>query len=153
MNKKEYKSISFKSGNERAEFYDDRLNFHVYVMTIWLSKQIKEKYNKDIWIIVTEVFRTREEQRRIYGENTEDVSPHEWWNAVDISVRNLIHVGIDPDELVELVNKHWIYGHGKYKCAIRHDVGKGDHIHLQAFPGTTKFVGKKLHRRKKEESI
>lgn len=46
-----------------------------------------------------------------------------------------------PDKLIEIekyINKRWIYDQTRpnMKCCIVHDVGKGNHIHLQVHPKT-----------------
>ena len=44
----------------------------------------------------------------------------------------------NPQEIVNDINSYWIYDPKrlKYMCAILHDTGKGEHIHLQAHSRT-----------------
>lgn len=129
--------IKYKSDKERLEFHNPLLNSVVFNMTLWLSKQIL------IDIVITEVFRTIEEQKKIYGEDVITLSPHTFWNAVDIRTSNLIESGIDPADIKKLINENWAYNHGKFQCAVYGDERHRDHIHLQSYYNKTKFIGKK----------
>lgn len=60
-------------------------------------------------------------------------SPHEDGRAADISIRGLGEKNIA--ELVAYINRRFPYqGNSRYKTALRHDVGQGDHIHFQVAP-------------------
>lgn len=81
-------------------------------------------------LYITEVFRTKKEQKDIYGNNKK-VSPHELWDAVDIRTNDLSveQVKILKKDITDLFN---IFGNNIYKItAIYHDVGLGPHIHIQ----------------------
>jgi len=56
--------------------------------------------------------------------------------GVDLRLRN----GRIGDALADLVNLAWVYDPDRpeKKCAIYHDVGKGEHLHLQVHPKTVK---------------
>jgi hypothetical protein len=47
-----------------------------------------------------------------------------------------------PEDLVESANKDWVYDpkRPELKCFIYHDVGKGEHFHLQAH-NNTRYIG------------
>ncbi len=92
-------------------------------------------------LIVTCLLRTRQEQECIFalaqklGRKEPERSPHEFGRAADIRTQEI------PDEviveLVEYLNRKYPYdaltgsAQATRKCAIRHDVGSGDHVHVQ----------------------
>jgi len=43
-----------------------------------------------------------------------------------------------PEKIVEAVNTHWEYDYKRpyMNCALLHDAGSGEHIHLQVHPNT-----------------
>ena len=47
----------------------------------------------------------------------------------------------NPQNIVDTINKVWMYDYKRphMKCAIYHDTGQGDHIHLQVHPNTRKI--------------
>jgi hypothetical protein len=51
--------------------------------------------------------------------------------------------GKEAIEKVEKINSHWEYDSSRphMKCAIVHNVGKGEHIHLQVHPNTVIIKG------------
>ncbi len=86
-------------------------------------------------LVVTCLLRTRKEQERIFalaqklGRKEPERSPHEFGRAADIRTQEI------PDEviveLVDYLNRKYPYDNPNMKCAIRHDVGSGDHVHVQ----------------------
>lgn len=48
----------------------------------------------------------------------------------------------EPQKIVDDINKHWEYDFKRpeKKCAILHNIGKGEHIHLQVHR-RTKYLG------------
>ncbi len=63
-------------------------------------------------------------------------SPHEFWRAADLSIHGISDSVIS--DLVAYLNEKYPYDPstssgqaGRYKTALRHDVGFGDHLHLQ----------------------
>lgn len=48
----------------------------------------------------------------------------------------------NPGVVVASINSVWQYDPARpeMKCAIRHNVGRGDHIHLQVHPNTMKRI-------------
>ena len=120
--------------------------YKVNPMTVKLLYWVNEWAEKNMGIkvlIVTDVLRTQEEQDQIYRhliiyKQKPWKSVHQFGKGLDIAVSNLIEIGIDPDKLVKAVNANWIYdpSRPKKKCAVRHDVGRGYHIHLQVHSNT-----------------
>ena len=56
----------------------------------------------------------------------------------------------NPQSVVDDINAHWKYDHERpeMRCAIYHDVGRGQHIHLQAHDHT-KYTGALKHTKEK----
>lgn len=54
----------------------------------------------------------------------------------------------DPQSIVDDINKHWIYHPDPEKrhnhCALLHDSGEGEHIHLKTHDKTVYLSGKEL---------
>jgi len=50
------------------------------------------------------------------------------------------HVYTNPKKIVNHINKRWIYDpkRPEKKVAMLHNVGSGEHIHLQTHPNTTR---------------
>ncbi|MCB0221349.1 MAG: hypothetical protein KDH09_16755, partial [Chrysiogenetes bacterium] len=92
-------------------------------------------------LLVTCLLRTREEQRTIFeravqlGLKEPERSPHEFGRAADIRTHGIPEKVIA--ELVTYINHKYPYdpstgsGQAHRKCAIRHNVGGGDHLHIQ----------------------
>ena len=86
--------------------------------------------------IVTNLWRSNAEQIRIYRNNAKFVkkpwrSVHELWRGCDVSIKNLTSEEIKA--IVEAINEIYQYDKDRptKKTAIHHDVGAGDHIHIQ----------------------
>ena len=95
----------------------------------WLSGYLAQ--TQDIDVIVTDLLRTREEQRALYPDEPEKKSVHQFGRGVDIGVTDID----DPKALESYINNTWPYGDGKHKTALYHTVHKdkkrGKHIHIQ----------------------
>ncbi len=88
---------------------------------------------------ITCLLRSRARQEEIYrtavelGRKEPPKSPHEDGRAADFSIRGLTEAEIAG--LVDYLNTRFPYqGSSKYRTALRHDVGQGDHIHVQVSP-------------------
>ena len=91
----------------------------------WLSGYLQQTQGIDV--MVTDLIRTREEQRALYPDEPDKRSVHEFWRGADIRSEDIE----DPKALESYINYTWPYGKGRIKTAIHHDVGRGDHIHIQ----------------------
>ena len=80
---------------------------------------------------VTEVHRSHSEQRALCKRLgiRPYLTVHTYWRGVDLSVKHLTAPQVATVEA--MVNERFSYGRGK-KVAIHHNVGAGDHIHIQA---------------------
>ena len=91
---------------------------------------VKAKYNLDIK--VTDTYRTQEEQDKIYASNERYKvkkwqSVHQGGRGADISVKGMTNEMIN--DIVDTMNR--IKYSDKHKTALSHNVGWGNHIHLQ----------------------
>lgn len=81
----------------------------------------------DRWLRPTQIFRTRQSQIRIYGEDKPSGHREVPARAIDISIRNL-----DGQFITRLLNHFETYlKMGAFFSLIYHDVGSGKHLHLQ----------------------
>jgi hypothetical protein len=122
-------SISFKTDREKGEWEILKIKNKLLVkITEYLSKLSKEKANKEI--IITSIFRTLEEQKKIYGVNV--FSVHVLWRALD--VRSFIYTEEQIKYFVEEINKKFMYDPTRtyLKVCLYHSVNhNGWHLHLQ----------------------
>lgn len=111
---------------------DSRIKALVFEAAACLARQGKP-------LVITCLLRDRATQEAIYqkamsiGAKEPIRSPHEDGRAVDISTRGLSDDVIAG--LVDHLNRTFPYeGNPRFRTAIRHDVGQGDHIHIQVAP-------------------
>ena len=147
-------AIKVKNNSKRlmSEIWDlKRHNRDLLMLLLFLRDLYEGLYLGDI--IITHIYRTPEEQRDIYKDTERYklkpfTSPHQYYQAVDIScnivesraLRTCLHLfkqykqvskndaaSFSVFHINDLFNKTNYY---KY-TAKRHDVGRGDHIHIQ----------------------
>ena len=134
--------IQFKYARLKDQFdspsVDSRLKDIVYWLASWCW------YNLEKSIIITHILRTQEQQDAIYNGNASYVrepwqSVHQYGRGVDLSVKYYTQVEIA--RIQDTLNKKFLYNkEGKNTCVV-HDVGLGEHIHIQVDNSTeTKFV-------------
>ena len=95
----------------RSPLLDNRLRFIVYA----LAGFIQNEYSKTITIT------------SIYREG--DPGTHGCWRAVDIRTWN--YSDDEIADIINFINKSLPYGYGAYKTSLYHNVGQGEHIHIQ----------------------
>lgn len=121
--------MKFKSERIKEEFeLLKSKNVELYNLVISLDTYILDKYKKQI--VLTDLFRNKAEQEKIYGLGTKRVSPHMLWHAVDL--RSSIFLQKEIEEIVSYLNQK--YNHkNKYKfTAMCHEVKNfGMHFHIQ----------------------
>lgn len=124
-----------KYKDELIESYWKRVDERIRTILSFVDLFTQAKFGKEI--TVTELMRLRIHQIVIYKRlpKYKDVheseiphSVHEYGRGADFRTTNFEEEEIA--EILELLNKI-PYGKGKYLTAIRHDIGTGDHIHLQ----------------------
>lgn len=111
---------------------DSRIKALIFEAAAYLAR-------RNMSLTITCLLRDRAVQDAIYkkavtiGAKEPARSPHEDGRAVDISIRGLSEEVISG--LVGHLNGTFPYeGNPRFKTAIRHDVGQGDHIHIQVAP-------------------
>lgn len=127
-------TINFKTGKLDADLpkVDSRIKALIFETAAYLSRL-------NLTLTITCLLRDRAVQDAIYrnavtiGAKEPARSPHEDGRAVDISIRGLSDEVIIS--LIDHLNQTFPYeGNPKFKTALRHDVGQGDHVHIQVAP-------------------
>jgi len=85
---------------------------------------------------ITEIYRTAEMQRAYYPGNPGQLSVHQFWRGVDIRISD--QVPEFAKNIVSNINHTWAYGRVGMQTALVHDVGMGNHLHLQTIDGGLK---------------
>ncbi len=107
---------------------DERLK----AMLFFLDYYVTQRYNKEI--MITELIRTQAEQDIIYKDDPKYkkgpkwASVHQYGRGADLRVSEFTLDEIK--DILDLLNKI-PYGDGRHKTALIHNVGFGDHIHIQ----------------------
>lgn len=120
--------IKFKTDRIEKEF--DQLyskNMDLYQIVVFAMYASQTKYKKDL--IITEVYRTQEEQDKYYKGKNKFRSPHQDWKAVDIRTFHLETKEIK--DLVKIINSRYNSTSKYIPVAFYHDIGLGKHIHIQ----------------------
>lgn len=82
--------IGYKTIKELEEFYSEKLNTELQLLVFAIATFIRHYQNE--CVIVTEVYRTKEERQKLYKPTSEyynKVGAHERWEAVDLRAWNL----------------------------------------------------------------
>lgn len=110
-------------------------NMPLAVLLDDLSAYIESAFEKNV--IVTMIFRTREQQEAIYGKGTKRKSPHMFWNAIDI--RDWIYSQSEKQQIIkwlkdgyDATNQSGFIAQAASKTVWLHQVGAhGMHFHIQ----------------------
>ncbi len=127
MERMEMFPVEFKAARQRQEFYSPKLNDRLFWVVGLISLWVSRKHGRAPEI--TEVYRTEAEQRRIYANDPNRKSVHQFWRGCDIVVRGLgsaAHV-----EIKDFVNRLFLYGKPGHETCVYHDAGTGWHLHVQ----------------------
>lgn len=124
--------IEFKTQNEKDEWHSGNVNPKLISIINILSMICFSLFNKIITI--TEVFRTQEENDKIYGwtesnNSTRPISVHTYWRGVDIRTFNFKKSEIEI--IVNILNSIPYKKIGNIKTAVYGDKRHLDHIHIQ----------------------
>lgn len=127
--------ISFKTKRIEKEWNDLKFkNKDLYDLVEDLSVWVNKEMGKQL--VLTMIYRTQEEQDYLYRndkryQQKKFKSPHQFGHAVDLRSRTFTKL-----EIIKIEN----YLNDKYDrnnyykwTALCHDVGAGDHFHLQFF--------------------
>lgn len=112
-------------------------NEDLYNLVQDVAKYTSNKFNK--FITITMIFRSQEEQDSIYQGKINSVgrkydenpwkSPHQFWHSVDLRSRDFTKNEIK--DLVDYINNKYNSDNFYKWTAKNHDVGLGDHFHIQ----------------------
>lgn len=80
-------------------------------------------------ITITHILRSKAQQLAFYPGKPYKPSVHESWRGIDISLRG-VKISL-AKEAVEKINQWFPYGKQGIKTALIHDIGLGNHLHLQ----------------------
>jgi len=136
--------VCFKNDSARLkrEYNDlEDSNKGLYDLLTDLAKFCKDSYNKDV--VLTMILRTKEEQDNIYKgtKNSKGVkyddkpwkSPHQFSHALDI--RSKTYTKNEIKAIEEYLNDKYNSKNFYKWTALCHDVGQGDHFHIQFVEG------------------
>lgn len=134
--------IKFKEDRQRTEFESGKLDIRLKIITFALAGYLYHKYK--YVLTITDIYREQAEQDDIYKDNPDYKkkpwnSTHQYWRAEDIRTVDMLEV-IKRDTLWFL--NHFIYT-GGHDTKIDHDVGRGEHIHLQVDNDDITSISKK----------
>jgi hypothetical protein len=121
--------ITFKEHSLNTEWLSTllskRLKFILYSLTAFAYIEFGKV------VELTCIFRTQEQQDiyRAKAPSEPEFSPHTYWRAIDISIKYFTENEIN--EILDYINSSVDYGDGEHLTAKRHNIGLGDHIHLQ----------------------
>jgi len=137
--------MRFKSDRIEKEWgsgkLDKRLQFIVIFLDWYCRNFVTRIDGTKQDIQVTCIYRTPQENLAIYkGDKKQaDKSPHPYWRGVDIGVNAF---SLDTRaQLRDLINKHF-KNIGKAKVCVWHNVGLGDHFHIQVGSGQYSYIYK-----------
>ncbi len=123
--------MRFKTVRIANEWESDNLDKRLRVIVIFLDWYCLKFLKRDIQL--TCIHRTQKEQNAIYGGNPKYQkkpwkSVHQFQRGIDIGV-NAFTTEV-KQILCNMLNKRFSYK-GNYKTCVWHDVGLGDHFHIQ----------------------
>lgn len=123
--------LGFKTKRIHEEWNSKKLSIRLTYIIDALVKFTSCEFGKPV--ILTEIYRTDEEQKNIYGPLVSIKSVHQYWRAVDI--RTSIYTEDEINKILLFLN---MFSYDKkrqrYKTALRHDVNAyGDHVHIQTY--------------------
>jgi len=120
--------MQFKSERITKEWNSGQLDVRLTGILLYLDWYLKTTYSIDL--VITQLFRTKEEQRAIYGDVNTPVSVHEHWRGADIRIKDWPEgVPKDVESHLNGVYRYSVNTH--HETAFVHDIGHGNHMHLQ----------------------
>ena len=127
--------IEFKNDSERLQEEWGELgsrNVALKNLVFDVASYVWSKYEKNI--IITMIYRTDEEQDAIYADDEryqkkKFKSPHQFMQAVDL--RSKVFTNEEIDDIVNHINEKFDDSNWYNWTAKCHDVGLGDHFHIQ----------------------
>jgi hypothetical protein len=129
------KIIQYQTERIKTEFdfIDNRLRIILYA----LSSFVYHKFGKSI--ILTDLLRTSLEQLAIYPDKPNQVSVHQEGRGADVSVKWFTDE--ECSDILKFLNTAFEYNN-LYKTALIHDVGQGNHLHIQVNYGNFTYINR-----------
>lgn len=127
--------LKFKSTRVRDEYAMlPAKNLPLFNVLIDLMQFVAEKYGKELTL--THIFREQSEQDAFYRTNERYTvkpwkSPHQIWHGLDFRSRDFNRA--EQDGIVEYLNLKYNKGNHYARTALVHNVGHGDHGHVQYY--------------------
>ena len=134
--------MRYKKERIKKEWESDKLDKRLKIIVIFLDWYCKKYMGRDIQL--TCIFRTQKEQDAIYGDDPKYqkkpwYSVHQFHRGIDIGVNAF--TTSKKRILRNVLNKRFYYGK-RHKTCVWHDVGLGDHFHVQVSSGNTTRIYK-----------
>lgn len=142
-------AFRFKRGEQvrlRNEF--EKMDPRLQVLSLSLMGFCLHHFHKDL--VVTEIYRTEEQQRSYYPDRPYRPSVHQFGRGIDFGIRKYPADQLEPypypyprdnpafsNEELDLLTKWYEQAvsyddeRPEYDSLIHHNVGLGDHLHLQ----------------------
>ena len=125
--------MRFKTGLIEDEYLNNKISSRLEAILFMLDKYVKIEFDKEI--LITGLIRSQKEQDDIYGNNPAYQkkpwkSVHQYGRGADIRVHNFTQTELDKiGNFLNMIT----YDENRLhkKTAIVHDVGRGNHIHIQ----------------------
>ena len=121
---------SFSANAQNATYNEEEFtvdNIELYQIVIFVKFETERLFKKDT--VITEIYRTQEEQDKYYRNKKKFISPHQRWLATDLRTFHLTKKEIKT--LVNSINKRYNPINTYIPTAFYHDMGLGPHIHIQ----------------------
>lgn len=127
--------MQFKTVWIKEQFESKELDPDLKILLLYADLYTRKNFNKEC--VITEILRTRQEQVNLYknkpkyiGKLEDEIphSVHEYGRGGDLRTSHLEY--FQKIELLEALNSI-PYGKGRFQTAIYHDIGTGEHIHVQ----------------------
>ena len=128
--------IKGKTGRIDEELIQLKLkNLQLYDLICAIGQEAADCFDK--FVTITHIFRKQKEQDHLYkGHQRYDrkkfKSPHQFWHGVDL--RSGYFTDYEVQHLVDFANARNDKDNYYKWTAVFHDVGHGEHIHIQFAP-------------------
>ena len=130
-------AIQVKNQSQRLidEIYElKKMNKPLLKLLFDVRDYCKQEFGKDV--VLTMIYRTDDEQDSIYKNNAryqkkKFKSPHQFYHAFDLRSRTFTSEEID--QLVNYLNDKYNDSNYYRFTAMCHNVGHGDHFHVQFY--------------------
>jgi hypothetical protein len=125
--------IEFKEHPLYMQWISQLLDSRLRIITYALSGFVYDAFGKTLTI--TGIYRTQDEQNAIYKDNEDYqkdpwLSFHQFWRG--IYFRSIYFTDPELTEIEQFLNNNFLYDKiGAHKTALIHNIGVGNHLHVQ----------------------